>query len=600
MLHHHQTCRALRTAAGAELVFEALAARRWPKHTLDRRRYGGSARRLVVDGNRANAEVYVDLTGLVSDYRFKRPTSWYQCRLLRLLWRRCGAGGAGAGGDANDSGGNNSSSSGGSSGSGGSSSSGGRGRGGGSGGRGDADSGEGLRLLIDARGEQDLRAPTACAGPGGRSSLAVLELYAEDGGGGGGGGGGEAAAAGLGADGDAAMEEAEAAAEEAAVAAGLAAAAAAAPPPPPPPLAGGPVAFADFIANLLGAAPAQAAGAGAQPLDGDEAMEDAPPAALPGGMLAAAVAAAANAAAAAAVAADAAGADVAAAAAAAAAAQWPGDALFFAPHHLAAPMPYQTTPQPALLARARAVQGAPAFAASGFRPTPGGANCGPGHYMGALTWRAADTERIVELLEGRWAPPPPAPARDYSGWRTPSPPPELRDVLGGGGDGVFEGGGGGGPNGPAFGAAAPAAPSSSASPPPQQQRQPGAPADAPAPAASASAAAAASSSKAPAAVASRLLVFCYANRLSEVGRVAGAAEWCDYTVVPLLEVPAGARVQDAMLAAPAPGGGSGGGGGGFDAIGAAERALAAESEAARRARWAGAPQEVLQREGWWR
>jgi len=46
---------------------------------------------LVVDGNRANAELALDLQGLVSDYRFKQLTSWYQCRLLRLLWRRGGS-----------------------------------------------------------------------------------------------------------------------------------------------------------------------------------------------------------------------------------------------------------------------------------------------------------------------------------------------------------------------------------------------------------------------------------------------------------------------------------------------------------------------------
>jgi hypothetical protein len=45
----------------------------------------------VLDGNRLNAEAALDLTGLTSDYRYKQVTSWYQCRLLRLLWRRGGS-----------------------------------------------------------------------------------------------------------------------------------------------------------------------------------------------------------------------------------------------------------------------------------------------------------------------------------------------------------------------------------------------------------------------------------------------------------------------------------------------------------------------------
>jgi hypothetical protein len=125
-------------------------------------------------------------------------------------------------------------------------------------------------------------------------------------------------------------------------------------------------------------------------------------------------------------------------------------------------------------------------------------------------------------------------------------------------------------------------------------------ADAPGPAAAAAAAgadAASCSASAPpppppARRRRRALVFCYSNRLEQIGAVPGAEQWCDYTVVPLLEVPEpgpGAAAA-AWLASPRSAG--------HDVVGSAEAALASEAPAEARARWADLPAELLAR-GWY-
>ncbi|GBF98984.1 hypothetical protein Rsub_11570 [Raphidocelis subcapitata] len=124
------TCRTIRAGIDAdEAVWRVLAARRWPHEALRCCGAPGdpypSVKALVLDGNRECAERALDLTGLTSAYRYKLPSYWFECRLLRLLWRR-------KGGEAS------------------------------------------LRLLFDARGEWDLREPIIRRGAS--SSLAVLEL----------------------------------------------------------------------------------------------------------------------------------------------------------------------------------------------------------------------------------------------------------------------------------------------------------------------------------------------------------------------------------------------------------------------------------------
>ncbi|KIZ03577.1 hypothetical protein MNEG_4382 [Monoraphidium neglectum] len=89
----------------------------------------------------------------------------------------------------------------------------------------------------------------------------------------------------------------------------------------------------------------------------------------------------------------------------------------------------------------------------------------------------------------------------------------------------------------------------------------------------------------------RVLLFCYANRLEQIGVTPGAEEWVDYTLVPLLEVAPGQSVQDAWMRSPRCAG--------YDVLGSAEAALSAEGSEAGRARWAGAVPRALFERGWY-
>ncbi|KIZ03578.1 hypothetical protein MNEG_4383 [Monoraphidium neglectum] len=176
-------------------------------------------------------------------------------------------------------------------------------------------------------------------------------------------------------------------------------------------------------------------------------------------------------------------------------------------------------PQPLLLRRAYA-RPAAAFRTDRFEPTAGGDGRPPGRFAGALVWGPDKAKRITDLLEGR-------------------------------GSCCEAGGAAAGGPGEACGGCGAAAP------PPRR----------------------------------RVLMFCYVNRLEQIGVTPGAEEWVDYTLVPLLEVAPGQSVRDAWMGSLRCGG--------YDVLGSAEAALAAEGPEARRARWAGAVPRALFERGWY-
>jgi len=177
-----------------------------------------------------------------------------------------------------------------------------------------------------------------------------------------------------------------------------------------------------------------------------------------------------------------------------------------------------------------------AVSADAFEPSAGAGREAKGHYQGTLVWGPEKAERIVQLLDGREE------AAEGPGSAAP-------------GFGVLSSSAGG-----------------MLLQPGRQQEEEGEGEDK-------------GQQKR-----TRVLLFCYSNRMHEIGQLPGAEQWCDYTIVPLLEVRPGERARDAWLRAERCAG--------YDVVGAAEAALACEGEAAARARWEGStPEQVLQR-GW--